>query len=175
MPGNFFGFLWGEHKLSLLRDPCPLGRGISIQCLGGWGRERALRCVNCKWGGGACLSALIWSSVSSKGGPITKTGLWNRPNGSSLTHANELFMPEETLSGNVQSAGALPDRGLIWLLSLVSNSRRVEAETRQKFGGVGGRNEGSKLRVYREKSLIFKDLIFRLALWNMFECYLCEK
>ena len=68
-----------------------------------------------------------------------------------------------------------PTGASFWLLSLVSDSRLVEAETRQKFGGVGGRNEGSKLRVYREKSLIFKNLIFRSALWSMFECYLCEK
>lgn len=37
---------------------------------------------------------------------MSKTGLWTRPNGSSLARANKLFMPEKT--GNVRSAGALP-------------------------------------------------------------------
>ena len=55
-------------------------------------------------------------------------------------------------------------RASFWHLSLLSNSMLVEAKTRQKFGGVGGRNGGSKLYVYWENSLIFKDQIFHLEL-----------
>lgn len=83
--------------------------------------------------------------MSSKGGPITKTGLWNRPNGSSLAHANELFIPGEALSGNVQSAGALPDEGLILasiLWSPIAGKWRLKAD-RNSEGWVGEMKEAS--------------------------------
>lgn len=109
-PGSFCDFLWDKHKL--LNDPCPLRCGPSTRPFGGESGNVPFNVWVAK-GEGGFLSGLIWIRVSSKRGPSTKTGLWNWPNGSSLIHANELFIPEETLSGNVQSAGALPDTGLI--------------------------------------------------------------
>lgn len=52
-----------------------------------------------------------------------------------LLHADELFMPEKTLSGNVRSAGALPHGASFWPLSLLSNSRLVDAEPDRNLEG----------------------------------------
>lgn len=165
---KLFVFLGGGHKF-LLKDTCPLV------------------CEMSKWPfGGKAGNAPFSVWITKEGWPVSQW--WSgarllkeapQPQQASGTDQMALLSymlmyylyPRKHFQEmcNLLVLSPLP-RASFWCLSLLSNSRLVEAETRQKFGGVGRRSGGSKLRVYRENLLIFKDCIFCLAPWSMFEC-----